>query len=219
MLRVLSLHYDRRAPVQELTKCYWHFTFGNNAFAGNHRSLLLRLLRKHEKVLQLYGPGNSVTHEEKSSLTCSTSLLKHRVEGKREQIPPSSTVYSPVISLIHVFIEHTVGSLRKWGCSERPLAEGKARVRWRCVSGPQSSFTIEFVLRRTCRSVVVGSMMISTNNGPAQQRHSKNCLTKVPSSVLSSTIASPVWEALSRLYQKSFRTSLRIAHLQIIIIR
>lgn len=136
MLRVFSLHHDRRAPVQELTKYYWHFTFGSNAFAVNHRSLLLRLLRRHKKLLRLYGPRHPVMYDERSSLTSSKSLVNHVVESKPEQISPSCTVHSPVIRLIHIFIEHSVGFLRTWGCSEPPLAEGKARVRWRCVSGP-----------------------------------------------------------------------------------
>ena len=135
MLKILSLHYDRHAPVQELTKCYWHITFGSNAFAGNHHSLLRGLPRKHKKLLKLYGLGKSVIHDRKSSLTRSRSLVNHVVESKREQILPSSTIPPPGISLIRKFVEHTVGSLRTWTCSESPLAEGKARVRWRCVSG------------------------------------------------------------------------------------
>ena len=135
MIKVFPLHHDRRAPVQELTKCYWHSTFGSDAFAENHRSLLRGLLRRHQKLLRLYGPAKSVIHDRNSTHTRPRSL-NHLLEGKREQIPPSFTAHSHVMSLIHKFIEYTVGPLRTWACSESPLAEGKARVRWRCVSGP-----------------------------------------------------------------------------------
>ena len=136
MLRVFPLHDDRRALVQELTKRYWQSTYGSNDSAGNHRRLLLRRLPKRKTLPELYGPGKSVIQDEKFSLTFSKSPVIHVAESKREQISPSSTVRSAVISLTHKFIEHTVGYLRLWAYPESPLAEGKARVRWRCVSGP-----------------------------------------------------------------------------------
>ena len=136
MLKVFLLDHGQRAPLQELTKCYWHFIFGSNSFAGNHRSLFLRVLRKHEKLLRPYEPGKSVTRDKKFSLTGSESISNHVVEGKCERILPSFMLHSRVISLIYTFIEHTVGYLRTWGCCEPALVEGKARVRWRCVSGP-----------------------------------------------------------------------------------
>ena len=136
MLRVFPLHHDRRAPVQELTKCYWHFTFGSYASASNHRKLLLKFIQKHDKFLQFYESENSVIHDGMSSLICSKSFVNHVAEGKREQISPLSTVRSPIINLIHTFLEQIVETLRTWGYTEPPLAEGKARVRWRCVSGP-----------------------------------------------------------------------------------
>ena len=136
VLRVFHLHHDRRAPVQELTKCYWHITFGSNFFATNHRSLLLRLLRNHEKLLQLYTPVKSVTHDEKSSLTQPKPLVHHAIKRKCQQISGSPTVHSLVMRLIYTFVEHTVKYLRARGCPDPPLVDGKVRVRWQCVSGP-----------------------------------------------------------------------------------
>ena len=136
MLRVFSLQDDRRALVQELTKCYSHFIYGSYALAEYHRSLLLRRLPKQKRLPQLYGPGRSVNYDENFSPTFSESPANQVVEGKCEDISPSSTVHSPVISLIHKFIELIIGSLRTWACPESPLAKGKVRVRWRCVSGP-----------------------------------------------------------------------------------
>ena len=135
VLRTFPLHHDRCAPVQELTKCYWHLTFGNNAFATNHRSLLLSLLRKHDKLLQLYKPVKSVNRDEKSSVFHPKLSVNHAVKGEGEQISTPPTGYYRVISVIHTSVEHTVRYLRARGYSEPLFVDGKARVRWRCVSG------------------------------------------------------------------------------------
>lgn len=186
MLRAFSLHHARHAPIQKLTKCYWHLTFGSHNFAGNHHSLLLNALRIHEKLLRLYNPGTSLIDDGRHSTTHSNPLEDPVFGGNREQVSLSSTVRFPGVRFIRMLIEHTVGSLRTWNCFEPPLAEGKTRVRWRCVSSALSLVVIGFILMATCRSVVVSSMMISTSKGPAQQRRSRKCLTKAPSSVLSS---------------------------------
>ena len=168
MLRAFSLHHARHAPVQKLTKCYWHLTFGNHNFAENHRSLLLNVLRTHEKLLQLYDPATSLIDDGRPGTTHSKPLEDPVVESNRERVSLSSTIPFPGVSFIRMLIEHTVGSLRTWSCFEPPLAEGKTRVRWRCVSSA-SLVMMAAVLMGISRSVVVGSTMISTSNGPAQQ--------------------------------------------------
>ena len=134
MLRVFSLQHASHAPFLELTKCYWHLIFRGQFLAKNHRSLLLRLLHTHNKLLQLYDPGISSPHEGRTSIACSKSLVDPVVDGNCEQTLQSFTVRFPGVSVIRMLIEHTVGSLRTWSCFEPPLAEGKARVRWLCVS-------------------------------------------------------------------------------------
>ena len=183
-LRVFSLHRARHAPVQKLTKFYWHLTFGSHNFAGNHRTLLLNVSRIHEKLQQLYDPGTSLIDDGRPSITHSKPVEDPVVGGNREQVSLSSTVGFPGVSFIRMLIEHTVGALRAWNCFEPPLAKGKTRVRWRCVSSVSLSVMIGFIIMGTCRSVVVSSMMISTNKGPAQQLSSRKCSTKAPKRVL-----------------------------------